>query len=161
MTTTAAGDKSRGLLNINHMPLRTAIGNMCFTSGTLAIGTSKAKFDTTTTINYSIGGVLKIITALTSATMIVASSDDGSTTQAIGTTCWYVACINSAGTYEAYKGEDDVTTVLPSVPNDVCPFGLIKVVNATNVFTMGTTNYDASGVTSTFTNISVMPVSPP
>jgi hypothetical protein len=69
--------------------------------------------------------------------------------------------IGQAGSTVARKGgdlEEYTSAFLPTdIPDTVTPVGVVKIVNATNDFVFGTTGLDASGVTDTYTNISVLP----
>lgn len=46
---------------------------------------------------------------------------------------------------------------IPDVPDGVTPIGVLKVVNATNAFTPGTTLLDAAGVTVSYFDVAILP----
>ena len=81
--------------------------------------------------------------------------------QAAGTTCFYLILVNAAGAYFAINGKDDETTDLPGVPDDYCLIGIIKIVTVGVTFTIGTTAFDAAGITDTFYDFVHAPVSAP
>ena len=80
--------------------------------------------------------------------------------QALLTTCHYTIALDSSGTVSSIKGEEVLTadigvvgkTVQYPLPLvDTCPIGATKVVCAsTATFTAGTTDHDASNVTTTY-----------
>jgi len=91
--------------------------------------------------------------------------------QGLLSTCLYLVCINSSGTYSTVKGTEQLTADLtngtkvldwPTVPAGLCPVGAVKVVTAGSAtFTAGTTELDAASVTSTYYDFAAgMPTAP-
>lgn len=60
--------------------------------------------------------------------------------------------VSQAGT--SYVGDGSI----PDVPAGVTPFGVVKIVNATNPFILGTTLLGAAGVTALFFDVAVLPI---
>jgi len=140
-----------GLADIRHSSLKTEIGNVCLTNPAILIGTTDKETVDYTAFDYTIGG--RVYTQATGTTAIFAVLDYYGTTpvQAADTTCFYVFLVNAAGTEYVVKGKDDETTDLPGFPPDLYAcFGIVKVVTVAVTFTPATTEFDASGVTSTF-----------
>ena len=86
-------------------------------------------------------------------------------TQAADTTCLYLVCLDAAGTVSVVKGKDVVNgsgvIYYPDVPAGKCAIGVIKVkTTAAVTFTGGTTAFDATGVTATFTDLFAVPTAP-
>lgn len=146
---------NRGLADCNHAPLR-SLFNRSLASGLLVIDTDANDIKTTVAIPFVIDGVLYSKAAFTGLNATITGADDDSTSQAAGTTCYYVYCLDASGNVECYKGVDDVAKY-PAIPDNRAPFGVAKIVNATNAFTLGTTDYNAAGVTTTWTNVSHVP----
>jgi hypothetical protein len=74
----------------------------------------------------------------------------------------YSLFMNAAGTVTTVKGTEQKTGTKQPLswgvqPADTVMFGAIKVVNATNTFTAGTTDLSASGVTATYYNVMAQP----
>jgi len=129
---------------------RFLIGTRAFTSGTLAIGTTKSKIQTTTIINYCIDGIM----------YVKAATDDlfvftDVTVQPISTTRHYLLCLDAAGTASIVTG---TATTLPDAPAGTCPVGYVKVVTSgAGTFIPATTLLDAAQVTETYVNLSCAP----
>lgn len=131
-------------------------GYMSLTSGGLAVTTDKTKFKTVNTITYILNGIFYS----KAATDNLAFSA-GHTALAASQSCVFAVWLDSAGNVTTTQG--------PIVASgDPCPvptsngaralIGLIKVVcSAAGAFTPGSTNADATGVTTTYTNAAVMP----
>lgn len=129
-------------------------GCQAFTSGGVAITTNKAKFKTTAAVNYTIGGLMYSKAA---ADNLVFSS--GHTALAAGQSCLFGLQLDASGNVTTVQGPivaagDPCPVPTPSA--NVAVFGLIKV-SATAAFTPNTTEFDASGITTTFYNASAMP----
>lgn len=147
---------NRGLADCNHAPLR-ALFNRTLISGALAIGATATKIKTTVAMTFVNGGLLLAKATMADQAVTIAASDDDSTSQAAGTTCYYVYCLDASGNVTCYKGVDDVAAY-PAIPDDLTPFGVAKIVNAAaTAFTLGTTAYNAASVTTTWTNVSHVP----
>ena len=131
-------------------------GYVSYSSGALAISATAEKFKTTATVTFTNNGVFKSKTATDN---LVFST--GHTSLAAGQACLFGVFLEADG--------DVVTTQGPIVTNgDPCPvpsypsastlIGLIKVATANAaVFVPNTTALDATDVTDTYINCSVMP----
>lgn len=130
--------------------LRFQVGTRAFSHGALAIGLTKTKVKTASAINYCINNVM----------YTVAATDDlfvhtNLTVQEANTTKYYLLTLNAAGTAVITQG---TSTALPEVPSGACPVGYLKIVTGAATFTPATTNHDAANVTTTYVNLSQMPM---
>lgn len=129
-------------------------GYLSLSSGAIAITTAKAKFKTTATIAYLINGLFKSKSATDN---LVFSS--GHTALAANQACLFGLWLDADGNVTTTQGPivaaGDPCPV-PPTPGSRALFGLIKVVT-TSAFTPNTTEFDASGVTTTFINAGLMP----
>jgi hypothetical protein len=129
---------------------RFLLGTRAFTTGALAIGTTKSKIKTAAAINYCIDGIM----------YVKAATDDlfvftDVTVQAISTTKYYLLCLDASGTATVISG---TSTGLPAIPDGVCPVGYVKIVtSAAGTFVPATTLLDAAQVTATYVNLSCAP----
>lgn len=91
------------------------------------------------------------------------------TAQAADTNCLYLFQLDNAGTLTTKKGNEVLTTALgvtdtcqwPLPDADRCPIGGVKVATVAVTFTLGTTNFDAAGVTETWYDFAVgLPLAP-
>lgn len=125
------------------------------TSGAVAITTNKAKFKTTATISYLLNGLFYSKAATDN---LVFSS--GHTALANNQACLFGLFLDASGNVSTTQGPivsaGDPCPV-PATPAGVAIFGLIKVVTGAGTFTPNTTEFDASGVTTTFVNAGRMP----
>lgn len=147
------GNRGRG--DLNHQQLRQNF-NGALNSGDIARDTDANDIEIVTATKFVIDGVFYSKAAATGVNATITGADDDSTSQAAGTTCYYVYCYDSSGNVEVYKGVDDIAAY-PAIPDDRAPFCVAKVVNTTNAFTLGTTDYNAAGVTTTFTDVQQVP----
>lgn len=145
------------IADLEQQARRVLTGTRAYTTGTLAIGTTKTKVTTGTDIHYSINGQLYKKAA--AADVFVHQDVEP---QASGTTIWYGCFLDSSGAGTIYKG---TASALPDIPVNTttgvptkCLVGAIKVVAAAT-FTPGTTNHDAANITTTYYNLSCVPVS--
>lgn len=76
--------------------------------------------------------------------------------QAAGVQRYYLLTVDeTSGAFGITEGADHASAaVLPAAPTGKIAVGWIKIVNATNPFTFGTTNTDAAGVTATYGDLS-------
>lgn len=130
-------------------------GYISLTSGALDTTTNKAKFKTTATITYLIDGVFKSKTATDN---LVFSS--GHTALGNNQACVFGVFLNAAGTFSTTQGmivaAGDPCPV-PTAPAGAAAVGLIKVSTGAATFTPNTTEFDASGVTTTYINVGRIP----
>lgn len=121
--------------------------NRSFGDAGLAIhGTNKDNLLTATAFSFIVAGVPKNLAAQTE---IVAPA---ATQQAADTDCWYLLSVDAAGTITFTKGVDHATTaVIPAPPAAEAVFGAVHVSLASGAtFTLGTTDFNAPNVTSTY-----------
>jgi len=150
-----------GLAGVNHRALRNMLGNRAMTFVGLLIGTT-----TTSTVDYdaftfAIGGRTYEQAAGVTEALTVLDYYGDTAVQAAGTTCFYMVTVNAAGTENIIKGKDDEIVDLPGIPDTECLIGIIKVVTVAVTFTPATTDFDASGVTTTFYDYVHAPVVAP
>lgn len=172
------------LSEIQAAAVRDALGNRCNTKATLAINVGgAATVKTTGTTTYTIGGVLYSKAALSAQSIAVTHRFDGSAVstadaayvQPAETTVVYVVALKADGTVAvvqgSYAGQSitfaaDKSKVLtgtggiPALPSGYVAIGAIKVATAAaTTFTPGTTALDAAGVTATYYDLALLPVS--
>lgn len=163
---------SGSLNDVSNESLRNLLGNRSFTLGILGIdGTNTENVETQATVQYCINGVLTLNAAITeidlSAKKPVAQDGTEGVAGAFaalpdGKSGIYMLVFNGTSNYVGVVVGDYVTTgsavPYPSTPPGWCPFGAIKVDNASGSnFVLGTTALDASGITDTYYNLSVSP----
>lgn len=139
------------LKNLVSVATRFLVGTRAFTSGAIAIGTTKSKIKTVAAINYCIDGVM-YLKAITDDLFVFTDT----TSQADGVTRYYLLCLNASGTALVVNGEDDGG--LPACPAGYCPVGYAKIATSGAAFVPGTTLLDAGTVTDTYVNLSTMPL---
>ncbi len=140
------------LTDLVHTADRFLIGTRAFTNGKLAIGSAATKAKTAAAVDYTIAGVM----------YSKAATDDlfvhtDLTVQADGETKYYLLSLNAAGTALITAG--DAGGVLPTCPALNCPVGYLKIVADGASFTPATTDHDAANITTTYVNLSTMPLS--
>ena len=150
-----------GLAGINHRALRNMLGNRAMTFVGLLIGTTTTSTVDYDAFTYAIGGATYEQAAGTTAVLTVLDYYGDTVVQAADTTCFYLVSVNAAGVENITKGKDDETTNLPGLPDTECLIGIIKVVTVAVTFTPATTDFDASGVTTTFYDYVHAPVTAP
>ncbi len=145
---------SKTLGDLSHAVLRYLFGNRCSQAAGLALATvSKVKLQIVNAISFSIAGVL-YLKAATNEIVVAAA------VQAANSTCYYVLCLNSAGTLSAVKGTDGGD--IPAVTDEtLCPIGVLKIVNAqaaSATVTLGTTDLTTAGITTSFKDLAALPL---
>lgn len=122
------------------------LSTACLSKAGLAEGTNAATIQIAAPngagIDFAIGGVLYHKADTDNIALTAAAA------QADGTTCWYLICINAAGTVSSVKGTDDGD--IPEPTSGTCPIGAIKVVTDGGTFTAGTTDLGDAAVTDTY-----------
>lgn len=136
-------------------------GSSCESAAGLAKhGTNDDNLLTANAVVYAIDGKAYSLAAQTEIVTGVLAE------QAADTTCYYVLGVDSAGAETQYKGverftyqvTDNVGTLrMPTLPEGITAIGYYKVVTVAVPFIHGTTAFDASGVTTTFTDVSQLP----
>lgn len=112
----------------------------------LAEGTGSATLKTTNDIVYFLynNQYTKVATDNIAMTACVA--------QAATSFCYYLVSVNASGTVRTTKGTDN-TYALPATPSGNIAIGAFKIVAVATVFTSGTTDLSAAGITATFFDI--------
>ena len=178
------------LADIPPSPLRSCLGNWAVSTGAIAVATAPAKVQIVSTINYVVDGVwgsvgatdnfwtlpatVSIVPAGGSVPSQTVSSAFGSLTDTVASTRYFFLGLTAAGAAVAYMSNPPNTaaasqdeTILPdfaagAANSSVTIVGIVKVtVAAGTVFTPATTSLSAAGVTTTYTNVSMLPVSLP
>ena len=120
-------------------------------------------------IDYAINGIAYHAADADNIDTGVPVNTDISAVQAADTKCLYLVQLDSDGAMSVVKGKDVLTTDVtagagvqwPHPTDNRCPIGGVKVVTVAVTFTLGTTNFDASGVTETYYDFAVgMPAVP-
>jgi len=172
------------LSEIQAQAVRDAIGNRCHSKITLAINAgSAATVKSTGATAYSIGGVFYTKAALSGQAITITHRHDGTPVtandaayvQPAETTVVYVLALNASATVAVVQGSyagqsitysGDLSKVLtgtggvPKLPAGYVAIGAIKVTTAAaTTFTPATTALDAAGLTVTFHDLALLPVS--
>lgn len=153
-------------------------GNLAFTSGALANGTNSGTIKTTATITFTVNGAFaskaatdNVSIAYTAPSAIWGQPSDGSFTGAVGgSTRLYGVYLNSSGTFSVLPGPIVNSAELaagtaalhyPPMQRDRACVGVVRIaLTAGTTFIPGTTALDASGVTTTYVNLSSVPGEP-
>lgn len=171
------------LTKIANQDIANALGGMCLTKGVLAINAAgAATVKTTNALVYGVGGVLYTKTALAAQSMAVTHRFDGKAVttadpayvQPINSTVLYILALNAAGTVAVVQGTyagqqvtygSDLSKIVtagggvPTLPAGYTPIGAVKVAtNGVATFTPGTTLLDAAGLTVTYFDLALLPV---
>ncbi len=157
------------LKDVQHNTLRQLLGTFCAGKVGFSVDANANDVQTTAAASYFIGGVGYTL-AIDAAIDISAEISDLPDALATGYTQVFIFEVDASGNYTVSAGEQvltaDITagTKSADVPApssaSVCPFGMLKVVNASGSnFVLGTTSTAASGVTSTFKDICRVPAS--
>ena len=129
------------LSNLAHASNNRTLGAAGFVNS----GAAAATYNAQTSFDYQIDNV--IYSRVGTTTVFPSFS---AAAQAVNTTCYYLACIDSAGTVSAVKGTPVAfggTPKLPKTPSSKAVFGALKVAigpTAASGFTLGTSNYNYS-----------------
>jgi len=143
-------------------------GTMCLSKAGLGIGSTPAELSIAAPngagVDYAINGVMYHLADDATVAVTAAAA------QAALTTCIYLVCLDSSGTLSTVKGTAvttaDITSgktplTFPQPTANTCPIGYVKVVTASGyTFTAATTDFDATGITSTYTDILAVPAAP-
>lgn len=148
-------------------------GNFCLTDGQWAQGsTANNVRQVTGSVSYVIGGRfysrsgdgaaginLQLTNPATLVDAVAQPYRPFDPVQPAGTTAIYVIGISTTGGLIALKGDhvangSGIAPPLPDLPRTHAPAAYVRVVNnSSSGFTFGVTNFNASGVTTTFFNI--------
>ena len=154
-----------GLGDIFSSVERALLGTRNFTSGALAIGTSKPTVNLIAAVDYCIDGVLAH-----KAISVSLFTHTDVTVQPAYSTKAYLCCLDISGNElivqgNLYTTDAAGTTVtsstgpakLPPVPAGYCAIGYVKIVTAATTFTPGTSDHDKAACTVTYVNLSCIP----
>lgn len=157
--------------------------SIAFSSGALAAGTTAATIKSTATVTYTVDGRFysknatdNVSVAYTGASVYQAAAGGvqavtGAFTGAVGgSTRLYLIVLDASGNFSVVPGKIVNTAELtagrvsldyPDAPNLTCAVGAMRVaLTAGTAFLPGTTALDATGVTTTFINLSTVPANP-
>jgi hypothetical protein len=147
--------------------------NACFTSGLLTATGAETVYDTTVTIVFAINGKLYTKTAITDGATPTTDGNTGAafSTLAASRGCALLWCLNSSGTVSLRQGPverlDGANAFInapqfPSYPDSVTPFAysILKNGSTGSTFTIGSSNWNATGMTATHVNIATVPSRP-
>jgi hypothetical protein len=168
--------------NVLSADVRKALLDRCYTKGVLAINAgSAATVKTTNALVFSIDGVMYTKAALAAQAITVTHGAYGELvaagpakyTQPVLTTVYYLVCLNAAGTVAVVQGSyagqiqtfaNDLSKVftgtgaIPDEPAGYTAIGAFKVALANAAtFNPATTALDATDVTVTYYDLSVVP----
>jgi len=144
-------------------------GTICFSKAGLKIGNSDAKdvdiaAPNGAGVDFAINGV--VYHKADAADIAITAA----TAQGLLRTCIYLVCLSTAGALTTVKGTAQLTADLvagnevldfPQPTADTCCIGYLHVVTASSAnFTAGTTDLDASNVTTTYVDVTNVPVAP-
>jgi len=137
------------LSDVESATMRAMLGTRCFGTAGLVIGSSApAAVKIANTVPFCIDNVL-----YSKTTAEIAHTD--LTVQAADTTKYYLLSLDSGGDGTITQG---TATSLPACPADECPIGYFKVVTVAVTFVPATDSHAKSGVTTTYSNISQLPL---
>lgn len=171
------------LAQVNDHGLRRAMGDRCYSKATLAINAAGAATVKTTGVTaFTVDGIFYSKAALSAQSIAVthnllglpvsgaSASGPAAYVQPASTTVIYVVALNKDGTVAVVQGGYNGQAValpggivstskgeVPVVPAGYAPIGAIKVALGATTFTPGTTLLDASNVTVTYTDLSLLP----
>jgi hypothetical protein len=134
--------------------------SLALNSGALAIGSTASQIAIATAVNYLFRGVFG--QRATSASIAFPANSGSYTTVPAGFNCSFAIVVDPANSNAVSGIQGPIVPAGDPVPvaaipeNRVC-IGAVRVVNATNPFIPGTTNLNATGVTSTYFNLAANP----
>lgn len=138
---------------VNHLyEVQQALLNRNMNPAGLAMGGTAAHMKTVNTCEVVLNGIFY-------ECAVNSDIELSSTVQAADTTCYYLICYKpSTADFNVTKGKDGDTNLYNiATPALSVPIGYVKVVTVAVTFTMDTDDFNASGVTSTFYDISHKP----
>jgi hypothetical protein len=152
-------------------------GNLAFTSGALANGTNAGTIQIASTITFVVNGVFASKTATNNIAIAYAGpavygtpADGSFTGQVGGSTRLYGLYMNAAGTVSILPGQIVNSAELaagtaalnfPAMQKDLVCFGVMRIaLTANTTFVPNVTALTASGVTTTYLNLSSIPAEP-
>lgn len=146
--------------------------NFATSSGALTATGAETVHDTTVTITYCINGVAYTKTAITDGTTPTTDHNDGAAITLTANKARVVVwALNSSGAVKCMAGPIvdwdgtafSVPPAFPPIPDDVTPFAtqMLKGGSAlSGTWTFGSSNWNATGLTSSINNVLVLPARP-
>ncbi len=147
--------------------------NFCTTTGLLTATGAETVYDTTAAIQYVLGGKIASKAAVTDGTT---PTTGGVSAAAITLTANYgrvvVWCLVSGGTVKVIEGDVEALDAagdfidypsFPDIPDTYVPFAYQVIKGASTVsgtWTFGSSNWNATGITSTIVNVAALPDRP-
>lgn len=149
---------------------------LALSSGALNLDAAATTYDTTATISFVIDGKFYSKTAVTNGTTPTTDGNTGLTFTVMTANqgCVIVWALNAAGTVIVTQGPvtalDSLSGLFsapdapqfPFVPDTSCPFAYVVMKNGStgSNFTIGSSNWDATGMTTTVVNTACLPARP-
>ena len=146
--------------------------NLCTTSGLLTATGAETVYDTTAVINFAIDGILFSKAAITDgATPTLDHNGVLFNTLAASRGCALLFLLNAAGTVSVMQGPTEVidesgtfdkAPEFPESPDGTVAFAYMILENDStgSTFTIGTSNWNATGATNSIKNLGLLPSRP-
>ena len=149
-------------------------GTFATGSGLLTATGAETLYDTTVAVPYCINGIGYSFATKNSQASPALDSNTGEAFVALATdeACVFVWCVNSSAAIKAVQGpvvevdpDLDIRKVdpqYPMIPADLCPIAvhIVQTAGTSDPFTFGTSNWNATGITTLIRNIFTMPKRP-
>ncbi len=145
-------------------------GNLCLASAGLAAGTNAGTIQLGNNITYLIDGEFKAKSATNNIAPLIPSGASAFKTQAINSTALYSVYIDGAGAVYVKQGDSLLSADIASgsarsqfaaPERSMALLGFIKVVtNGSTTYIPGTTSLGAGGLTVTYLQYGMHPVTP-
>lgn len=143
-------------------------GNICLASAGLAEGTNANTIQIANNITYLIDGEFKSKAATNNIAMVTPTGAPAYKTQAINTTALYSVYIDGAGTVYVKQGDSllsaaiaagDAKLQYAAPERSMALLGFVKIVtNGSTTFTPASVDLSASGITATYLQYGMHPV---
>lgn len=146
--------------------------NACLSSGLLTATGAETVYDTTVTIDYVLDGVIASKTAVTDGTTPTTDYVSGDAITLTASKARVVVWgLISGGTVKVIAGDIvdwdgtafNVAPPMPTIPDTFVPFATQLIKGASTVsgtWTFGSSNWNATGITSSIKNVAWMPSRP-
>lgn len=147
--------------------------NIALAAGALTATGAETVYDTTVVVPFTINGKFYSLAAITNGVMPLLDGNTGVAflTLAASRGCLLVFATDASDVVSVYQGnvtvldtgnDFEVAPVFGSVPDTVTPFAymVLKNSSAGSTFTIGTSNWNATGATNVIQDIAVLPDRP-
>lgn len=148
-----------------------------FSSGALTATGAETVHDTTAAIVFSVDGALYSAASITDGTTPTTDGNTGAAFNALAANegCAFVWCLSAATTPTVSVMQGPVTGLyadgefkggdapqFPYIPDNKCPFAyqIVKNGSTGSAWTIGTSNWNATGITDLIVNVSTLPTRP-